>query len=116
MSRKLVRLPLVLSFFLVLFFAVIASKAPIAVSHSEGSDAPTIEQARSAEVGVAVPSAGYASQQTANNSDHVLALAAHRFEPFMLFLLGSILLFIGSGMKLLLSRRHRRNPELLKER
>ena len=114
MSKTLIRLPLAISLFLILFLVVIVSKLPVADSHSEGSENATAEIARSTEKGVASPPAGYASPQSANNSDPVFALASHRFEPLLLLLLGSTLLFIGSGIKLLLSRRLRRTSGLLK--
>jgi hypothetical protein len=114
MTNLSIRLPILISLFLLLFLAVVISKAPIVDSHAEGRDGGREELARSTEMGLASPSAGYASPQSGSGAEHVFALAAHRFEPLLLLLLGSILLFIGSGIKLLLSRRLRRNPGLLK--
>jgi hypothetical protein len=114
MSKTSIRLPIVISLFLILFLAVIVNKLPVADSHSEGSKNTSGEIARAAEKGVANPPAGYASPQPAKGAEPVFVLASHRFEPLLLLLLGSTLLFIGSGIRLLLSRRLRRTDGLLK--
>jgi hypothetical protein len=114
MSKTLVRFRALISVFVLLLLAVIISNAPIAGSYSEASDGRTGDQASSIEKGVASSPVSYASQQSANSVDHIFALASHRFEPLMLLLLGSTFLFIGSRIKLLQSRRLRRNPGLLK--
>lgn len=114
MSKKSVKLPIVIFLFAILFLAVTISNTSIANSHSERSDSRASKQVSSTEMGGASSPVSYASQQPTTSGDHVFALAAHRFEPLMLLLLGSTFLFIGSGIKLLLSRRLRRNPGLLK--
>ena len=114
MTKMSIRLPIVISFFLILFLAVVVSKAPLADSHAEAGEGGREELARSTETGLASQPPSHASPQPASGADHVFALGLHRFEPFLLLLLGSTLLFIGSGIKLLLSRKLRRNPGLLK--
>ena len=114
MSKTSVRLPVVASLFIVLLVVIVISNVPAADSHSNGSDGRAVEQISSAETSAVSSSVGYASQQSTKSGDYIFALASHRFEPLLLLLLGSTLLFIGSGIRLLLSRRLRRNPGLLK--
>jgi hypothetical protein len=111
MSKMSVRLPLVIALFVVLLLAVIVSNVPIADSNSQGSDSSADEQVASTEMGAASSTVSYAGQQSAAGADHIFTLASQRFEPLLLLLLGSTLLFIGSGIKLLLSRRLRRIPD-----
>jgi hypothetical protein len=109
-----IRFPVVVSLFVTLLLAIIISNVPVADSHSNGSASRAGEQVSSAEKSLASSTVGYASQQTSASGDYIFALAAHRFEPLLLLLLGSTLLIIGSAIRLLLSRRLRRNPGLLK--
>src|SRR5215216_2613131 len=113
MSKTSVRLPIVFALFMIPFLAIILCNTPVANLNSEGSDGRAVEQASSTELGATSSTVSPSSQQSAKSGDHIFALASYRFEPLLLLLLGSTLLFIGSGIKLLLSRRLRRNPGLL---
>jgi hypothetical protein len=101
MSSNLIRFALTTLFALILVYSILVVRAHFGASGAGSSAAVAIEQAPALEIA----SASASGQQNAVGAEHFFPPASRAFEPFLLLLLGSILLSIGAVIKMLLTRK-----------
>ena len=101
MSSNLIRFAVTIVFVLILVSSILVVRAHFGASDTGRSAAATIEQTPALEIA----SASASGQQSAVGAEHFFPPASRAFEPFLLLLLGSILLSIGTVIKMLLTRK-----------
>jgi len=104
MSSKLIRFGITVVSLLILVSSILVVRAHFSASGAGKSAATTIEQASVVEK-VSAPGSG---QQNTVSTEHFFPIPSPVFEPLLLLLLGSILLSIGSGIKLLTRKLRQR--------
>jgi hypothetical protein len=100
MSSNFIRFSIRVAFLLIFVSLILVVRAHFGGPNAADGAATAAEQASVLEIA----SAAHPSQQGA---EHFLPPASLAFEPLLLLLLGSILLSIGTGIKLLLTRKLR---------
>jgi hypothetical protein len=95
------RFAVTILFVLILVSSILVVRAQFGVSGAGSAAAVRIEQASALEIA----SASATGQQNAVGAEHFFPPATRAFEPFLLLLLGSILLSIGTLIKMLLTRK-----------
>jgi hypothetical protein len=101
MMSNLRRFAVTIVFVLILVSSILVVRAHFVASGTGAVAATAIEQASALEIA----SASTPGQQSAVGAEHLFPSASPAFEPFLLLLLGSILLSIGTGIKMLLTRK-----------
>ena len=101
MSSNLIRFAVTVVSVLILVSSILVVRAHFGASGADSSAAVRIEQASTLEIA----SASASGQQSAVGAEHFFPPASRAFEPFLLLLLGSILLSIGTVIKMLLTRK-----------
>ena len=101
MSTNLIRFAVTIASILVLVSSILVVRAHFGASLAGRSAAASVEQTASLEIA----SASSSNQQNAVGAEHFFPPSSRAFEPFLLLLLGSILLSIGTVIKMLLTRR-----------
>ena len=101
MSGNLIRFGITIVSVLILVSSILVVRAHFGASGTGKSAATAIEQASALEIAAASTS----DQQNAVGTEHFFPPASRAFEPLLLLLLGSILLFIGTAIKMLLTRK-----------
>jgi hypothetical protein len=99
MSSNLIRFGVIVVSLLILVSSILVVRAHFGAP----SAATAIEQAPVVEIAAT----SHAGQQNPAGSEQIFAPASLAFEPLLLLLLGSILLTIGTGIKLVLTRKLR---------
>ena len=101
MSGNLIRFGITIVAVLILVSSILVVRAQFGGSGTGKSGATIIEQASALEIA----SASNSGQQNTGSTEHFFPPASRAFEPFLLLLLGSILLSIGTVIKMLLTRK-----------
>ena len=101
MSSNLIRFGITIVYVLILVSSILVVRAHIGASGTGASAAATVEQTSALEIA----SASSSGQQNGVGAEHFFPPASRAFEPFLLLLLGSILLSIGTVIKMLLTRK-----------
>ncbi|HEX5733581.1 MAG TPA: hypothetical protein VF131_12170 [Blastocatellia bacterium] len=101
MSANIIRFSITTVFVLILVSSILVARAQFGAAGASNSEAAGIEQAPALEIA----SATTAGQQNGVGAEGLLRPASRAFEPFLLLLLGSILLSIGTVIKMLLTRK-----------
>ena len=101
MSGNSIRFGITTVFVLILVSSILVVRAHFGASGAAQSAAAAVEQAPALEIA----SASTSGQQNAVGAEHFFPPASRAFEPFLLLLLGSILLSIGTVIKMRLTRK-----------
>jgi hypothetical protein len=101
MMSNVIRFAVTIVFVLILVSSILVVRAHFGASGAGAVAATAIEQANALEIA----SASTPGQQSAVGAEQFYPPASRAFEPFLLLLMGSILLSIGTGIKMLLTRK-----------
>ena len=101
MSTNFIRFSVTVVSLLIVVSSIIVVRAHFGAPLTGNSAAITIEQTSALEIA----SASASNQQNPVGAEHFFPPGSRAFEPFLLLLLGSILLSIGTVIKMLLTRR-----------
>ena len=100
MSSNLIRLGIITISVLILVSSILVVRAHFGAPAASNVAAVAIEQTPGLEL-----AASTSSQQNPVGAEHFFPPASRAFEPFLLLVLGSLLLSIGTVIKMLLTRK-----------
>lgn len=103
MSGNLIRFGVTVLSLLILVSSILVVRAQFGDNGTGTRAAAIVEQTPVLEIA----SASTSGQQNAVGTEHFYPPTSRAFEPLLLLLLGSILLSIGTGIRMLLTRRLR---------
>ena len=101
MSSNLIRFSITTVSVLILVFSILVVRGQFGATSSAKSAAATIDQTPVVEMAAASTT----NQQNTVGAETFFPPASRAFEPFLLLVLGSILLSIGTLIKMLLTRK-----------